>query len=308
MNPAVSFVIPSYNQAAWAGECFRSLQAQTFTDWEAVIVEDRSPDIAELRRVMDSLADPRFRLLSQERNQGPSAARNRGIRESRGEWIACVDCDDRIAPGFLETFLSHLRSHPELWGVFGDFYRFGESESKRVPTRVPNERDTLMAQTLHACGILMRRDLIPNAGWYDEKLRAREDSELFIRIFNGGFKVERLDTALYYYRIHDSLNRLGRRTEHEFREYIYAKHRERYDRLGLTRRFLGEGYRETALAALFDAQRGRAIRFAWKAAWKGRSWRMAQPLLWCLLPVPSAAAVWLRRGWMNLSRLLRGRA
>lgn len=305
MNPAVSFVIPSYSQSAWAEECFRSLQAQTFTDWEAVIVDDCSPDIANLRRVLDSLADPRFRLLVQERNQGPSAARNRGIREARGQWIACVDCDDKISPEFLETFLPALQADPELWGVFGDFYRFGQTQPRRVSTRVPSERDTLITQTLHACGILMRRGLIEAAGWYDENLRAREDSELFIRMFTGGFKIQRLDVALYHYRIHHSLNNSSRRIEHEFREYIHGKHHERYERLGVRRHFLGDGYRDTALASLFDGKRSRAVRFAWKSAWTGRRWPHVQALLWCLLPLPSAAVVKVRRRWMAFWRELR---
>ena len=103
----LSVVIPVYNTAAYFEACTGSLKAQTFTDWEAILVDDGSTD--ESGALCDALAaaDPRFRVLHQK-NSGPSAARMAGLDAARGEGVAFIDSDDIIPPDYYST----------LWQIF----------------------------------------------------------------------------------------------------------------------------------------------------------------------------------------------
>jgi Glycosyl transferase family 2 len=101
----VSVVVPLYNKAPYIGRALDSIAAQTFTDFEAIVVDDgstdRGPDIAA------SYGDPRFRVVKQP-NMGPGSARNRGIEEAGGELIAFLDADDAWLPRYLEHSLAVL--------------------------------------------------------------------------------------------------------------------------------------------------------------------------------------------------------
>lgn len=105
MQPGVSVVVPVYNRAHSVLPTLRSVQGQTMTDWECIVVDDGSADGEQLRRVVESLADPRFRYVRRA-NGGGGAARNTGIDEARGEVIAFLDSDDRWLPEKLAADLA----------------------------------------------------------------------------------------------------------------------------------------------------------------------------------------------------------
>jgi len=108
--PAVSVIIPMYNTEAFIKDCLDSLVAQTFTDFEAIIINDGSTD--ESARIAASYAssDARFRLIGQP-NKGPSEARNTGLKIMRGEYVTFIDSDDCVAPNYLETLISIAKEH-----------------------------------------------------------------------------------------------------------------------------------------------------------------------------------------------------
>lgn len=125
-SPAVSVVIPLYNKEREVERAIRSVLAQTVQDFEVVVVNDGSTDRGP--EIVASIADPRIRLIHQD-NQGVSAARNRGIAESRSDLIAFLDADDEWKPWFLETVL-RLRSKFPQAGVFATHYLFCDGEGK----------------------------------------------------------------------------------------------------------------------------------------------------------------------------------
>src|ERR1051326_8460176 len=102
-SPIVSVIIPAYNAAAFIGETLDSVYAQTFKDFEVVVVNDGSPDTDELERALERYA-AKLRYLKQD-NQGAAAARNTGITAARGEFVAFLDADDMWLPAFLEKQL-----------------------------------------------------------------------------------------------------------------------------------------------------------------------------------------------------------
>ncbi len=104
----VSVIIPLYNKAPYVGRALRSVSAQTFQDFEVIVVDDGSNDGGA--EVVRAHPDTRFRLVSQE-NAGPGAARNRGLAEAKGELVAFLDADDEWLPRFLETCVGLLEGY-----------------------------------------------------------------------------------------------------------------------------------------------------------------------------------------------------
>lgn len=105
----VSIIMPSWNTAALIGESIRSVLAQTYPNWELIIVDDCSTDDTDA--VVASFADERIRYIKNERNCGAALTRNLALREARGEWIAFLDSDDLWTPDKLEKQIAFMREN-----------------------------------------------------------------------------------------------------------------------------------------------------------------------------------------------------
>lgn len=124
-RPAVSVIIPAYNAAQYVGEALESVFAQTFADYEVIVVNDGSPDTDELERVLAPYME-RTTYLKQE-NRGPSGARNTGIERARGKYVALLDSDDLWLSDYLTKQVALLDADPELDLVYSDALIFGDS-------------------------------------------------------------------------------------------------------------------------------------------------------------------------------------
>lgn len=126
----ISVIIPLYNKAASIGQTLRTVLGQTFQDFEVVVVDDGSTDGgADVVRAVD---DARIRLISQP-NAGVSAARNRGVSEARGEFVAFLDADDLWRPTYLETQFALTCKYPNC-AVFATNYEFHDAKGCVTPT------------------------------------------------------------------------------------------------------------------------------------------------------------------------------
>jgi len=180
--PRVTVIIPSYNYAWCVGEAIASVQAQTFTDWELVVVEDGSTD--ESAEVIEACAaqDSRIRLYRQE-NRGLSAARNAGFWLARGDYVALLDCDDKYLPEKLAQQVAYLDKHPEVGMVYADCLL----EDGSVWQNHPHEAfwyERLTECNLIPCqSVMFRRELIQVVGGCDtETLVEAEDWDLWVRL------------------------------------------------------------------------------------------------------------------------------
>lgn len=126
----ISVVIPLYNKEQSIASTLQTVLNQTYQDFEIVIVNDGSTDhsVEEITKVLD----PRIRLIHQE-NAGVSAARNRGIEEAKGEYIAFLDADDEWKPDYLKTQYELTQKYPEC-SVFACNYEFKDTQGKVTPT------------------------------------------------------------------------------------------------------------------------------------------------------------------------------
>ncbi|HKR02222.1 MAG TPA: glycosyltransferase [Pyrinomonadaceae bacterium] len=201
----ISVVIPTYNQAHVLPRAVESVWAQGVPDLEIIVVDDCSTD--ETQSVLDSLSQKgELRHLRLEQNSGPAAARNRGIRESRGEWVAFLDADDYWMPGKL---CAQLRVLEEGAQTPLDFAYCGvvavdkEGKVAAIYPAPPVEDfmdDLLWGNQIATPTMIVRRSLLEKTGLFDEALLVGEDWDLWLRIAaqaRGEAVTEPLVTANY---------------------------------------------------------------------------------------------------------------
>ena len=117
-EPLVTIVLPTFDRASFLPDAFASIQTQTFTDWELIVVDDGSGDAT--RDVVGAFAASSGRPVRYvyQTNQGPAAARNRGVREARTPYLAFFDSDDLWLPDYLMRGVTALEANPDIDWVF----------------------------------------------------------------------------------------------------------------------------------------------------------------------------------------------
>lgn len=203
--PVVSIIMPAYNTAQYIGEALDSVLAQTFSDYEVIVINDGSPDTKELERVLAPYRE-RIVYLKQE-NRGTSAARNTGLRASRGRFIALLDSDDMWEPEYLATHVEVLERDASIDGIYPNALLFGDSlnAGKTYMDVCPSEGEItfarLVAQECYVfCSVTARRETIFRAGLFDEELGSAEDFDLWLRILHGGGRIAYHRRVLARYR------------------------------------------------------------------------------------------------------------
>jgi glycosyltransferase involved in cell wall biosynthesis len=205
MTPRISVVMPVRDGARWLNAAISSVQQQTLTDFELVIVDDgsidESPHIAESR----TRADLRIRVFRQAR-LGLVPALNRGLTESRGRLIARLDADDLAHPERLRHQSDYLDSHPAI-GLLGSWaHKIDESGSLRGKIKPPTRPDALarllsrMNPFLHS-SVMVRSAVLRSVGGYRPAFEGAEDYDLWLRI-SEVTGIANLPECLLQYRLH----------------------------------------------------------------------------------------------------------
>ncbi len=182
----VSVIIPTFNRAAMVEAAVESVLAQAYRPLEVLVVDDGSTD--DTRRRLARFGDE-IRTLTQP-NRGCAAARNRGAAESRGEYVAFLDSDDRFLPDKLERQVAALQRHPEADFCYGPFQVYYDHRPQlRVLSAPPAGADfeRLRAEyflnpTLSCTALMIRRRVFDELGGFDESLRLNEDGEFTQRL------------------------------------------------------------------------------------------------------------------------------
>ncbi|HVF50395.1 MAG TPA: glycosyltransferase family A protein [Pyrinomonadaceae bacterium] len=203
--PVVSVLIPAYNAARYIGETLDSVLAQTFKEYEIVVVNDGSPDTPELER---ALAPYRSRIvyLTQE-NGGPGRARNTAIEASRGRYIALLDADDLWEPEYLSVQVAALERDPSLDVVYSNGRIFGDGADvgREMMEAFPSQGEVTFESVVRGrCTVLicavMRRETVVGVGMFDQTFRGVEDFELWLRILGRGGRISYHRQVLMRYR------------------------------------------------------------------------------------------------------------
>lgn len=208
-SPRVSVIIPAYNAAPYIGETLDSVYAQTFSGFEAIVVNDGSSDTAQLEQELKRYPSS-LRYLKQE-NRGAAAARNTGVKAAAGEFVAFLDADDTWLPTFLERQLDLLeRNQADV--VWADALLYGNSplagrtfmEVQPSCSEVTPENLLAVKVTVLTSTVLARRQPLLDVGLFDVKLRRGQDFELWLRLARRGFRFAYQEEVLARRRLVDS--------------------------------------------------------------------------------------------------------
>lgn len=196
--PTVSVVIPCYNQGRYLDEAVASVLAQTFRDFEIIVIDDGSTD-EETIRLFSSYSRPGTRVIRTP-NQGLAEARNTGIREARGKYILPLDADDRIAPGYLEKAVAVLDTRPKTGIVYCLAETFGARQGLWPAPEYSLKR--MLLGNIIFCSALFRREDWEEVGGYNRNMAVGwEDWDFWLSLIERGREVFRIPEVLFFYRV-----------------------------------------------------------------------------------------------------------
>jgi glycosyltransferase involved in cell wall biosynthesis len=214
----VSIIVPLFKSEAFILETLHSVLEQTYTEFELLVIDDASPDRSAA--VVRQVGDSRIRLFAPGPNQGACRARNFGISQARGDFIAFIDHDDKWLPSKLEKHVAHLSRAPEVGVSYGPS-AFIDRTGQRLglyqlpKLRAVGARDILCKNPIGNGSVpLLRREVVdavkftverdgrPEVMYFDDAAAGWEDVELWFRIaYKTHWRVEGIPECLTLYRL-----------------------------------------------------------------------------------------------------------
>ncbi|MEM7267640.1 MAG: glycosyltransferase family 2 protein [Pseudomonadota bacterium] len=208
MTPEISVVIPAFNALRLLPETLNALKAQTFQNWEAVIVDDGSSDGTAAWLRAEARIDPRIHPIISE-NGGPSRARDKGVAYSSAPLIAFLDADDIWHDNRLTRLVETFEARPETSVLYSrvSFFRNDPGRPRAVSGILPRPatvEDLLRANpTCTMSNVAVRKEDFLNSGGFDPMIVYGEDREWLVRMAASGARIEGLNEILAQYRLVD---------------------------------------------------------------------------------------------------------
>jgi len=228
MNPRISVLMPCFNHGAFIGEAIDSVLAQTFHDFEIIVVDDGSTDLLT-KDTLSKLTTPRTTVLKTS-NQGLPAARNHAARQASGGLFCALDADDKLAPTWFEKAVSLLDARPDVSFVSHWLETFGDEHWTWKPEHC--DLPALLARNTVNGAAVVRRQAFEAVGGYDASMREGcEDWDFWLRLVERGFEGAIVPEVLFYYRRRsDSMSREMLDDERYRRplDTLIAKHEHAY--------------------------------------------------------------------------------
>ena len=223
--PLVSVIIPCYNQAIFLSETLLSVLAQTYSNWECIIVNDGSTD--DTVDVANSFLkrDGRFSLISIP-NGGLANARNVGIRASSGLYVLPLDSDDIIAESYLSDAISVFSEHKNIDIVYARARLFGKVDREWHPEK-------MLAQNCVYCSAMYKREMYNQTVGYNSNMKyGFEDWDFWLSMIELGANFYMLDKVLFFYRIRSASMRTAMDSSKlKFsRKQIWENHKQLYSK------------------------------------------------------------------------------
>jgi len=265
----VSIVLPTYKRAHLLPLAIRSVLAQTYTNWELIVVDDNSPDATA--EVVASFSDPRISYVRNEPNLKLPRALNRGFSLARGEYLTWTSDDNLFAEQALEKMVARLRTG-DCDLVYADYYLFSEQDGEGRPRDPQHDRLSATVQLekgnhIGACFLYTRR-VYETVGDYDPELFLVEDYDYFIRIARR-FTLAHIAEPLYYFRRDEDTLYLSRFAEVKASDVLVRYRNELLDEAGLVDAMVAIIMRRA------DGLKPTLLRWSHRLV-NGRSWRLTQ--------------------------------
>lgn len=214
MNSLVSIVIPAYNSKAFIRETLESVEAQTYSPIEIIVVDDGSKD--GTADYVESLQFPKVRVIRQT-NGGACVARNHGFQESKGAYVKFFDADDILMPDAIEKQVRHIETLADNEISIGS-YRLRED----VITPEENWMGGFMTPLP-----LYRREVVEKVGGFDPKMKFWQDAEFVYNCWAHGFRFKQCKELVYEYRLCINPGSItGKLKDWTVPKYFYLKHKE----------------------------------------------------------------------------------
>lgn len=272
--PLVSIVLPTYKRARALPHAIRSVLAQTYANWELIVVDDNSPD--DTAQVVAAFSDPRIRYVRNDPNLKLPRALNRGFSLARGEYLTWTSDDNLYAPRAIETMAERLRQG-DCDLVYADYWLFSQDDEAGRPLdpqvdRLPDTVQLEKGNHVGACFLYTRR-LYEAVGDYDPELFLVEDYDFFIRA-SKQFRFAHLPEPLYYFRRDDDTLYLSRFAEVKASDVLVRYQNGLLDERGLVDAMVAvvmrkpEGLKSSLMRWSHRLVSGRSYRLArWQQRW-----------------------------------------
>ncbi|MDT7831939.1 glycosyltransferase [Flavobacteriaceae bacterium S356] len=230
-TPLISVIIPCYNTAEYVEDTIASLLEQSYANWEAILVNDASPD--NILAIIEPYEkkDKRFTIINSKVNLGLSGARIEGIASSNGKYIFPLDSDDYVDANYFEKAIKILENDESIEVLYSDTMKFGavnkvfELEEYSLPY--------LLRKNCIVASAFFRKSTYDRVGGYCDKLEFLEDWDLWISILKNGGKVHKINEPLFFYRVRETeslvntmFNDMEKYREHH--DIIFKRHTEAY--------------------------------------------------------------------------------
>lgn len=238
----ISVIVPCYNQGKYLAETLDSVIMQTFSDWECIIINDGSTDTSESVALSYVKKDSRFRYIYQE-NRGVCITRNRGIEMAQGEYILCLDGDDKISCDFLECMYPILDTNQSVKVVVSTVVQFGKI--RRVMPSVDYSLEELMGRNIFVITSMFRKfDFEKTEGFNENMVKGLEDWDFWLSMLESGGEVAYVKQAVFYYRIRGNSRNKSISEDYYslLRKTIYENHKHLYSTVFFNPKYSFEYY------------------------------------------------------------------
>lgn len=185
----ISVIIPAFNSEQFIVQAIESVFFQTYQNFELIVVDDGSRD--NTRNILENYKDTKNISLISQKNQGAAAARNAGIKSSRGDYISFLDSDDVWLPRKLEVQKKCIESKPKIGVVYSDWSTFDENgiieENFPLSRKLPRPSGDIFNELIGSCllstiTVMIKKEVFNDVGYFDEHLVRGEDYDLWLRI------------------------------------------------------------------------------------------------------------------------------
>lgn len=227
LNPTVSVVMPAYNAEKYLTEAIDSILAQTYTDFELIIVNDGSTD--STKQIILSYSDPRIVYLENEKNSGICVTLNNGLRKARGKYIARMDSDDISLRDRLAVQVKYMDENPGIGASGTDIEIFGEGITSGVFTQLHTPEECFAGLMFNSCfahpTVIMRKSILDKYNLeYKDEYRGLEDYALWWEIGKHS-QLNNIPQPLLRYRQHkdQETKNVTKRVEEAFLKFTKCR-------------------------------------------------------------------------------------
>ena len=231
--PEISIIIPTYNYGRFIGRALNSVLSQSYQDYEIIVVDDASTD--DTKNIISQYTDKRIRYIRHDINRGPSAARNTGIKSSKGEFIAFLDSDDEWEPDKLYHQINLFRNASSDIGCVYCGARYVNMMTMAQTDFYPRFRGNIIeplltANVISGCDstLMVRKKCFDEIGLFDEEMQSSEDWDMWLRIVQF-YKIDYVNIILVTLWQHDENISTNMDRTIKGREFLLKKNENLYN-------------------------------------------------------------------------------